>query len=104
MKATGRNESRRRVVGVRDAKAQLSRLLQAVQDGEEWTITERGKPVARLVPIARETMSLGQRVRRLEENGTIEPAHRDPLPLPPPLPLQSGLAQKMLERDRDSSA
>ncbi len=104
MKTTGRKPLRRRFVGVRDAKAQLSRLLQDVQDGEEWTITERGKPVARLVPIARGTMSFAQRLARLEENGTIEPAHADVLPLPPPLPLQSGLAQKMLERDRDSLA
>ena len=91
---------RRRFVGVRDAKAQLSRLLQEGQDGEEWTITERVKPVARRVPIARGTMSFAQRLARLEENGTIEPAHADALSLPPPVPLQSGLAQKILERDR----
>jgi prevent-host-death family protein len=34
-----------------DAKTHLSRLLQEVQDGSSITITKRGKPVARLVPI-----------------------------------------------------
>ncbi len=104
MKTTSRKRIRPRVVGVRDAKAQLSRLLQDVQDGAEWTITERGKPVARLVPITRGTTSLAERVRRFEENGMIEPVHADRLPLPPPLPLQSGLARTMLEGDRDSIA
>jgi len=101
MKTTRGKRSGARVVGVRDAKANLSRLLQDVQDGAEWTITERGKPVARLVPIARDTLSLAERLRRLEENGTIEPAASERLPLPPPLPLRSGLAQQMLEADRD---
>ena len=37
-----------------DAKTHLSRLLQEVQDGSSITITKRGKPVARLVPISEE--------------------------------------------------
>ena len=69
MKPSQQKPIRRRFVGVRDAKAQLSRLLQDVQDGEEWRITERGKPVARRVPIARGAMSFAQRLARLEEDG-----------------------------------
>lgn len=38
------------VVGVRDAKTQLSRLLARVEAGEDVVITRRGMPVARLVP------------------------------------------------------
>jgi len=34
-----------------DAKTHLSRLLREVQDGSSITITKRGKPVARLVPV-----------------------------------------------------
>ena len=37
-------------VGAFEAKAQLSRLLRAVERGEHFTITVRGKPVADLVP------------------------------------------------------
>jgi prevent-host-death family protein len=39
------------VVNVGEAKAQLSRLLQRVEQGETIVITRAGKPVARLVPI-----------------------------------------------------
>jgi prevent-host-death family protein len=36
-------------VGVHEAKTHLSRLLDAVEAGEEVMITRRGEPVARLV-------------------------------------------------------
>jgi prevent-host-death family protein len=38
-------------VGVRDLKQQLSRYLDQVAAGEEITVTDRGRPKARLVPI-----------------------------------------------------
>ena len=37
-------------IGAFEAKAQLSRLLRAVEQGEHFTITVSGKPVADLVP------------------------------------------------------
>ncbi|MCT0219679.1 type II toxin-antitoxin system prevent-host-death family antitoxin [Synechococcus sp. CS-1329] len=39
-----------KAIGAFEAKAQLSRLLRAVEKGERFTITVRGKPVADLVP------------------------------------------------------
>ena len=40
-------------VNVYAAKTQLSRLLERVEHGEEVVITRHGKPVAKLVPIAK---------------------------------------------------
>lgn len=37
-------------IGAFDAKARLSELLREVQQGQSYTITVRGKPVAELVP------------------------------------------------------
>lgn len=37
-------------VGSFEAKTHLSQLLERVANGEEFTITKHGKPVARLVP------------------------------------------------------
>jgi prevent-host-death family protein len=39
-------------VGSFEAKTHLPQLLQRVAQGEEFTITKHGKPVARLVPAA----------------------------------------------------
>jgi prevent-host-death family protein len=37
-------------VNVHEAKSQLSRLLQEVEEGEEIVIARNGRPVAKLVP------------------------------------------------------
>ena len=39
-------------IGTSEAKRHLPRLLDRVARGESLTITRRGKPVARLVPVA----------------------------------------------------
>jgi len=90
-----------RSTGVREAKAHLSRLLRDVQQGREWIITERGTPIAKLVPIEKARLSLEERISRLEDEGIIEPAPRDVRRLPPPLPIKDGLPQKWLQEDRN---
>jgi prevent-host-death family protein len=40
------------VVSIHEAKAQFSRLLRRVAAGQEITITNRGVPVARLIPVS----------------------------------------------------
>lgn len=40
------------IVNLADAKARSSALLSKAESGEEALITRRGRPVARLVPIA----------------------------------------------------
>ena len=39
-------------ISLREANQHLSRYIKTVEQGEELVITRRGKPVARLVPIA----------------------------------------------------
>jgi prevent-host-death family protein len=39
-----------REIGAYDAKTKLPELLRLVQEGQRFTITHRGKPVADLVP------------------------------------------------------
>lgn len=42
-----------KTVNIHRAKTELSRLLADVERGEEVTIARAGKPVARLVPVAK---------------------------------------------------
>ncbi len=39
-------------ISLREANQHLSRYIKTVEQGEELVITRRGKPVARLVPVA----------------------------------------------------
>lgn len=53
-------------IGVRELKAQLSRTLRQVKAGETVIITERGKPIGRIVPME---SSLEDRMRELMAAG-----------------------------------
>jgi prevent-host-death family protein len=90
-----------RTAFVREAKAHLGRLLRDAQRGQEWIITARGRPVAKLVPVRGNSLAFPERIRRLEESGLIEPTKQQTRVSPPmPLPLEEGLAQRWLLEDR----
>jgi prevent-host-death family protein len=56
-------------VGIRELRDHLSRYLERVQAGEELTVTDRGRPVALLIPV-----SEPRAFDRLVTDGVIEPA------------------------------
>jgi prevent-host-death family protein len=56
-------------VGLRELRADLSRLIKRVRAGEELVVTDHGKPVARLVPMDGE-----RTIDRLIREGLVIPA------------------------------
>jgi prevent-host-death family protein len=67
-------------VGVRELRQNLSRYLRRVAAGERLEVTERGKPVAILSPIADDSSPLQQ----LVASGRARPSIGDLLDMPPP--------------------
>ena len=64
---------------VYETKAKLSEILRLVKEDREVTITERGKPIAKVVPyVAAGEPSLDERLESLRKNGQIENARRSP--------------------------
>jgi prevent-host-death family protein len=59
-----------RTAPVAALKAQLSRYLRRVKAGEEILVTERGLPVARLVPLTGDARGAGELVE-LERQGLV---------------------------------
>ena len=55
-------------VGIRDLKAKLSAYIQQVKDGATLVITERGKPVGRIVPVR---ASLEERLQEMAQAGLV---------------------------------
>ena len=91
-------------VGVREAKINLSRLLRRVQENHEVILTQRGRPVGRLVPMAIESLPLHERIKRLEDLGVIErQKSRKRRGIPRPIPLPGELAGKFLQEDREDA-
>jgi prevent-host-death family protein len=73
-----------REVGVRALKAKLSEHLAHVKSGGVVTVTERGRPIARLVPV--EGVEIPPELAALIESGEVQWSGRQ---LPPlrPMPL-----------------
>ena len=57
-------------VAVRELKARLSEYLAQARAGEEVVVTQRGRPIARLVPIA-SSDALPQRLEETEKLGLV---------------------------------
>lgn len=62
----------KKTAGVAELKANLSGFLEQVKAGGEVLVTERGMPVARLVPLDRAS-GREARQERLEEKGLLIP-------------------------------
>ncbi len=76
-----------RAIGIRELRQQASRYLREVQRGERIQVTDRGRPVAWLVPVPR---SGG--VEELAASGRLAPATDDMLDLGLPLRPAEGEA------------
>jgi prevent-host-death family protein len=66
-------------IGVREAKAHLSQYLHRVQSGEEFVITDHGKPVARLTPIDSPIEFPPGVAKGIREGWIRQPTRRGPL-------------------------
>ena len=55
------------MIGAHEAKTHLPKLLDRVARGESLTITRRGKPVAKLVPVAAERERARNALNRIIE-------------------------------------
>ncbi len=75
-----------RSIGVRELRQNASLYLREVKRGETVEVTERGEPIARLVPIPKTEGTY----ERLVAEGRIRPAEGDWRDLGPPLEPKPG--------------
>ncbi len=89
-------------IGIRETKINLSKLLKNVQKGREIIITDRGKPVGKIVPMPSDSLPLAERINELEKQGLIESRKKKRMKkLLIPIPIPDGLAHKFLQEDRN---
>jgi prevent-host-death family protein len=86
-------------IGVRELRQHASRWLRRVAAGETLEVTDRGRPVARLVPIP----SDAPRLEQLLLEGRARPGVGNLLDLGAPLPPTPGepLPSELLELERE---
>jgi prevent-host-death family protein len=87
-----------------ELKATLSEQLAKVKAGEEIVVTERGKPIAKIVPLSGEAVGLSAHMSELARNGLIRLGSRkipkDIWKLPRPIDKR-GRAVKALVEERE---
>jgi prevent-host-death family protein len=85
-------------VGIRELKAKLSRYVEQVKAGETVTITERGKPVGRIVPVR---PTLEDKLQQLAEAGMLSWSGRKLEPRVPSIRPRGGrTVSELLIEDR----
>lgn len=86
-----------RQIGIRDWRRRASIRLRRVKQGESFEVTDRGRPIALLIPYAAE-----DELELLTAAGLLSAAEGDLLDLGPPLPPRRGvpLPSAFLEQTR----
>ena len=90
-------------LGLREANQQFSKAIRAVKAGEEVVLTERGRPVAVIRPLAQRD-EVDQVMHRLRAAGQLRPAAKSR-----PMPSWAGRALKgaplshTVREERDAS-
>ncbi len=88
-------------IGIREARINLSKLIKDVRDGMEIVITDRGTPVAKLVPAQGQSLSLEERIKNYESCGLIETFPEKKINHPGPVELPSKDIQNYIREDRN---
>jgi len=82
-------------VGIRDLRDGLSRHLADVQAGTEITVTDHGKPIAKIVPIGKESG-----LERLIREGLVTLPKGPRRPLPEPIKANGTVSDLIKEQRR----
>ncbi len=82
-------------IGMRRLRDGLSRHIAVVRDGESITVTDHGRPVARIVPVDRPTT-----LERLIAEGVVSPARSAKRPAPEPLVVEGTVSDLVADQRR----
>jgi prevent-host-death family protein len=82
-------------VGIRELRDHLSRYLERAEGGEEIVVTDRGRAIARVVPLSGE-----RTIDRLIREGKVTPAKRPKGPAPRRVKATGSVSEFVAEQRR----
>jgi prevent-host-death family protein len=80
-------------IGIRDLKNNLSRHLKSVREGNAITVTDHGKPIARIEPIVKVS-----KLDQLIAEGRVTPAMEPKGELPKPIKAEGSILEFLEEQ------
>ncbi len=90
-------------MGLREANQQFSKAIKAVKAGKEVVLTERGKPIAVIKPLAPKD-NLEATLQRLEAEGLLWRGPKSGKPMPvwrSPVRIKGKLISQTISEERD---
>jgi prevent-host-death family protein len=88
-------------IGLREANQRFSKAIKAVKAGKEVVLTDRGKPIAVIKPLA-QAPGPEQIIRDLEAAGLLQAAtRRGPMPAWRPRRLRGAPLAQTVEEERE---
>lgn len=87
-------------IGIREARINLSRLIRDVRGGMEIVITDRGTPVARLIPAEGTSLTVEERINNYVSCGLIESCPESNKTEPAPVELPEDYIKRLLREER----
>ncbi len=88
-------------VGSRELKTRLGTYLRRVREGATLVVTERGRPVAELRPMAPAAQTLEERLQDLEARGLVTLGSGRPLRNFKPVRVRGASLARAILEDRD---
>ncbi len=89
-------------IGIREAKTHLSKYLKIIQTGQEIIITDRGRPVGKIVPVQAKDLPSNYQIKQMEERGLIKPSTAGTTKkIPSLISVSNNIAQNFLKEDRN---
>jgi len=82
-------------IGIRELRDGLSRHLGEVRKGRVLTVTDHGRPIARIVPVGQPSA-----LERLIMEGHVRPAQRRKRPAPEPVPTAGTVSDLVADQRR----
>ncbi|MFF1818979.1 type II toxin-antitoxin system Phd/YefM family antitoxin [Kribbella sp. NPDC058245] len=82
-------------IGIRELRDGLSRHLAQVREGHTITVTDHGKPIAQIVPVARLT-----KLQQMIANGEAQAPVRPKGPAPTPIKTKGTVSDLVIEDRR----
>lgn len=82
-------------VGIRELRNHLSRYLGRVRDGEEILVTDRGRAIARVLPVGTDRV-----IDRLVAEGIVTPARRSRRPAARPVAAAGTVSDLVADQRR----
>ncbi|MCC7537131.1 MAG: type II toxin-antitoxin system prevent-host-death family antitoxin [Deltaproteobacteria bacterium] len=93
--------SSRRVVGARELKTRLGRYLRAAREGAIITVTDRGQPIAHLVPLRTEATDEATAIEELAAIGLLTKGSGEPLPRTTPARVSGEPIEETIRKGRE---